>query len=52
MAFTTENTYGYTDAQLDALNTELAQRLSDIPVDDVEARASAEKAFHNEVAGR
>lgn len=43
MAFTQQNTDGYTDAQLAALNAEMAQRLDGL---------EAEKAFHDEVATR
>jgi hypothetical protein len=50
--FTADNTEGYTAAELATLNAELAQRLASIPVDDVDARAAAEKAFSDEVAGR
>lgn len=49
MAFTQDNTTGYTDAQLAALNEELAQRLKGVPDED---RADVEKAFYDEVAGR
>ena len=52
MAFTTDNTEGYTDAELAALNAEMALKLALLPHDDTDARAAAEKAFHNEVAGR
>ena len=50
--FTADNTEGYTQADLDALNAELAERLSTINPDDIDARADAEKAFHDEIAGR
>ena len=52
MTFTTDNTDGYTVNELAALNAELATRLSSIDVTDTDARADAEKAFHDEVAGR
>lgn len=52
IVFTTDNTTGYTQAELDALNAELAQRLSEIDPDDVEARWDAEKAFADEVSHR
>ncbi len=50
--FTMDNTTGYTQQELDALNAELAQRLAAIDPDDVEARQDAEKAFADEVSGR
>lgn len=50
--FTRDNTEGYTQAELDALNAELAQRLAAIDPDDTEARAEAEKAFADEVSRR
>jgi len=52
MAFTTENTEGYTAAQLAALNAELAARLAEIPADDTDARMEVEKAFSDEVSRR
>lgn len=52
MAFTTDNTQGYTDAELAALNAELAAKLTAIDPDDTDARAEVEKAFHDEVSGR
>lgn len=52
MAFTIDNTEGFTPAELAALNAELAERLATIPADDTDARAEAEKAFHDEVARR
>jgi hypothetical protein len=53
MAFTTiDNTTGYTQAELDALNAELAERLAEIDPDDTDARAEAEKAFADEVSRR
>ena len=50
--FTADNTEGYTAAELAALNAELAARLASIPESDAEARAEAEKAFHDEIARR
>ena len=50
MAFTDENTTGYTKKQLADLNTELAQRLAGIK--DPEERDAAEKAFADEVSRR
>lgn len=50
--FTTDNTDGYTQAQLDALNVELTERMATIDPNDTDARADAEKAFHDEVARR
>lgn len=47
--FTTDNTEGYTAEQLAALNAELAERLVDVPEDEIEA---VTKAFSDEVAGR
>lgn len=52
MTYTMDNTEGYTAAELAALNVELAARLAQIDPDDVDARAEAEKAFHDEVARR
>jgi hypothetical protein len=52
MPFTMDNTTGYTQAELDTLNAELAERLSVIDQDDVEARQDAEKAFYDEVSRR
>jgi hypothetical protein len=49
MTFTQDNTQGYTDAELAALNAELAQRLDSV---DDEDRADIEKAFADEVAAR
>jgi hypothetical protein len=50
--FTTDNTAGYTAAELAALNAELAAILADIPESDVDAREEAAKAFADEVARR
>lgn len=50
MAFTDENTSGYTAEQLADLNAELAQRLNGI--ESPEDRAAAEQAFADEVARR
>jgi hypothetical protein len=50
--FTTDNTEGYTQAQLDALNAELVARLAAIDPTDTDARDDAEKAFSDEVARR
>ncbi len=50
--FATDNTEGYTQAQLDALNAELATRLAAIDPSDTDAREEAEKAFNDEVARR
>lgn len=47
--FTLDNTSGYTQAELDALNGE---RLALIDADDPEARVEAEKAFYDEVSYR
>lgn len=47
--FTMENTEGFTQAQLDFLNAELAERLAEIDPDDTDARQRAEKAFSDEV---
>ena len=52
MAFTTENTQGYSDAELEALNAELYARTAHIPLDDVEAMRAFEQAFAYEVAAR
>jgi hypothetical protein len=50
--FNTDNTEGYTAAELDALNAELAVRLAEIDQDDTYALIAAEQAFADEVAGR
>lgn len=50
--FTQDNTAGYTDAELNALNEELTTRLAAIGPADVDARNEAEKAFADEVARR
>jgi hypothetical protein len=52
MSFTRGNTEGYTDAELAALNAELAERLAAIDPDDIEALQDAEKAFADEVSRR
>lgn len=53
MAFTPDNTEGYTQAQLDALNAELAERLRAAGAEPGSDEAlEIEKAFHDEVAGR
>lgn len=52
MAFTTDNTDGYTDDQLAALNAELAAILAAFAPDDIDGRAEAEKAFADEVSRR
>lgn len=49
MSFTQDNTAGYTDEQLAALNAELAQRMENVADED---RTAAEQAFADEVAGR
>ena len=51
-AFTTENTTGYTQQELDALNAELVERLAGIDPDDIDARQEVEKAFADEVSHR
>jgi hypothetical protein len=51
--FTSDNTEGYTAAELEALNAELAQRLADAGVEPGSDEAMAiEKAFHDEVSRR
>jgi len=52
VTFTADNTSGYTPAELAALNAELAAKLATLVPDDTDARAEAEKAFHDEVARR
>lgn len=53
MAFTADNTEGYTAAELAALNAELAQRLAAAGAEPgSDEAAEIEKAFHDEVAGR
>lgn len=51
MAFTTDNTTGYTTEQLAALNAELAQRLDGVERNSDEWIA-IEQAFADEVASR
>lgn len=51
MAFTQQNTDGYTDEQLAALNVELAQRLVGLDRDSDEYQQT-EAAFADEVARR
>lgn len=50
--FTTDNTEGYSQAELDALNKELLERLANVDQNDVEALEAAQKSFHDEVARR
>jgi hypothetical protein len=50
--FTTDNTEGYTIAQIAAFNAELAAILAGIPESDIEAREAAESAFADAVAQR
>lgn len=51
--FSMDNTSGYTQAQLDALNAELAERLNQAGVEQGTDEASEiEKAFSDEVARR
>lgn len=53
MAFTQDNTSGYTDADLAALNAELAERLKAAGAEPGSDEAQEiEKAFNNEVASR
>lgn len=49
--FTKQNTQGYTDAELAALNTELAERLAGLEP-GTDEYDQAEKAFSDEVARR
>jgi len=49
--FTQQNTEGYTDQELDALNTELEERLSGLEP-GTDEYYDAEKAFSDEVARR
>lgn len=49
--FTQQNTDGYTQSELDALNLELAERLTDLEPGSDEYQ-QAEKAFHDEVSKR
>ena len=51
MAFTHDNTEGYSDEELAALNAGLRRRLAAIDPDDVEARQQAEKAYADEMSG-
>lgn len=52
--FTQDNTTGYTDEQLAALNEELAARLAEVEEGPhaEDERADLEKAFYDEVASR
>ena len=52
MPFTLDNTEGYTQVELDALNLELARRLASIDETDTDARDEAEKEFADEVSRR
>ena len=56
MAFTDENTTGYTAVELAVLNAKLAAKLAailaEIDQDDVEVREDAEKAFADAVSRR
>jgi hypothetical protein len=52
MPFTPDNTDGYTQEELDALNAEIDDVLSEIEEDDLDARYAAEKAFADEVSRR
>lgn len=53
MTFTADNTEGYTQAELDALNAELAERLAAAGAEaGTEAAVEIEKAFADEVARR
>lgn len=49
--FNQDNTAGYTDAQLAALNAERAARLAGLEIGSDE-HEQADKAFSDEVAGR
>lgn len=50
--FTLDNTEGYTQAELNALNAELQTRLAGIDPEDVEMRQQVEKSFADEVSRR
>lgn len=49
MTFTMENTEGYSQAQLDFLNSEMAIRLAEVDPNDTDALRRAEKAFSDDV---
>jgi len=49
--FTQQNTEGYTDQEINALNAELSERLEGLELESDEYK-QAEKAFHDEVAKR
>jgi hypothetical protein len=49
--FTQKNTAGYTNSELDALNKELDERLSDLEPGSDEYQ-QVEKAFYDEVSRR
>jgi hypothetical protein len=49
--FTQQNTEGYTDQELDALNAELEERLADLDPSSDEYQQT-EKAFYDEVSRR
>lgn len=51
-AWTTDNTEGYSQEELDALNAELARRLAVIDPNDTDAINEATKAFADEAARR
>lgn len=48
--FTMQNTDGYTQRELDALNAELAERMANVEWWDTDRRNEIEKAFSDEVA--
>lgn len=53
MTFTTDNTEGYTAAEIAALNAELAERIKAVGAEPGSDEAlDLEKAFHDEVARR
>jgi hypothetical protein len=51
-AFTQDNTFGYSDAELAALNAELAERLAGIDPDNDWLIEQTAKSFADEVANR
>jgi hypothetical protein len=51
--FTSDNTEGYTQSEIDALNAEMAQRMAAEGIEPgTDAAHDFEKAFADEVAGR
>lgn len=50
--FTTSNTEGFTEAQLDAMNNELAARTRSVPDNDIEMLEQVRKSIADEFTNR